>query len=108
MPDPRRALQLAKSLLKTEGGKILFLLTLNKKRVPLAEKIKPFIKHLTTIDFGNVVYENQFFELLKQDSDITVTLSKRVNHKYNPLLYAFRVFFVCAEIKAKKDSNLAM
>ena len=47
-----------------KDGKLLFLLTLNKKKSIIAEKIKPLIKFLTTIDFGGVVYENEFYELI--------------------------------------------
>ena len=71
MPDKQKALDLAKSLLK-ENGKIIFLLTLNNKRIKLVEKIKPIIKYLTSIDFGQVVYENEFKDLIKENKDIIV------------------------------------
>jgi hypothetical protein len=58
MPEKEKALEIAKQLVKKDTGRILFLLTLNKKKVALFEKIKPIIKFLTTVDFGNVVYEN--------------------------------------------------
>lgn len=64
MPEREKALQIAKKLVKP-NGKIIFLLTLHRKKNPLFEKVKPLIKYITTIDFGNITYENDFFELLK-------------------------------------------
>ena len=55
MPDKVNALQVAKSILNKDG-KIAFILTLNEKRNKPLEIIKPIIKKLTTIDFGEVVY----------------------------------------------------
>ena len=55
MPDHIKALLLSQSLLEKDG-RISFLMTLNKHRIPLLDKIKPLIKKLTTVDFGQVVY----------------------------------------------------
>ena len=63
MPDKEKALILAKKLVK-KNGKIMFLLTLHQKKNHLFEKLKPLLKYLTTIDFGNMTYENEFMELL--------------------------------------------
>lgn len=56
MPSPEKALLKAKELL-TENGRIVFLLTMHKKKNKLMEIIKPAIKYLTTIDFGRMTYE---------------------------------------------------
>ncbi len=40
------------------------MLTLNEKKIGLIEKVKPFIKYVTTIDFGKVVYAKEFYDLL--------------------------------------------
>lgn len=55
MPDHIKALLLSQSLLEKDG-RISFLMTLNKYRIPLLDKVKPLIKKLTTVDFGQVVY----------------------------------------------------
>lgn len=39
-------------------------MTLNKKAFPILEKIKPLIKKITTVDFGRVVYEREFEEVV--------------------------------------------
>ena len=92
MPDKLKALEIAKKLLK-ENGKILFLLTLNKKRFALAEKIKPLIKYIFTVDFGQVIYENDFYDYIKQ-AGLTISETKRVQVPYNILLKLFRVYYV--------------
>lgn len=63
MPDPLKAIETSKSMLEKDG-QIGFLLTLNKHENKLLQKLKPLIKRITTIDFGNVVYEHQFEDLL--------------------------------------------
>lgn len=54
MPDRIKALDIAKARLN-QGGSIFFLLTLetdkNTKAV-IIEKIKPYLKYLTTVEFG--------------------------------------------------------
>ena len=51
------------------GGKIYFLLTLydNKSGFNLfMEKVKPYLKYLTTVDFGKVTYKSEFESFLKE------------------------------------------
>ena len=64
MPEREKAIELAKSLLNP-GGNIIFLLTLHDKKYSLVEKVKPLIKYLTTIDFGNITYKKEFFDLVE-------------------------------------------
>jgi ubiquinone/menaquinone biosynthesis C-methylase UbiE len=46
------------------SGKIVFFQTMFKERSTLIDFIKPKLKYLTTIDFGKVTYEDDFFALL--------------------------------------------
>lgn len=46
-------------------GKILFFQTMFKDRLRVMEFIKPRLKYATTVDFGRVTYEKEFFDLLK-------------------------------------------
>lgn len=50
------------------GGNVIFFQTMYKDKFPLMEVLKPKLKHLTTIDFGKVTYEKEFFELLEQNN----------------------------------------
>ncbi|MAF34019.1 MAG: class I SAM-dependent methyltransferase [Desulfobacterales bacterium] len=62
--DQGRVLDRVKKWLKPDG-KILFFQTMFKEKMGLMEFIKPKLKYVTTIDFGEVIYENDFFNLLK-------------------------------------------
>ena len=60
MPDQAKAMEIAKKQLNRDG-KIYFLLTLyDSKNMfnSFMEKIKPYLKYLTTVDFGKVTYKN--------------------------------------------------
>lgn len=94
MPDYARALNLVKKLL-LPGGKIFFLMTLYDKKRPFTEKMKPYLKYYTTIDFGKATYENEFVDLLK-DNGLNIRLMDRI--KYHFLFKLFRVFIIECDI----------
>lgn len=50
------------------GGKLVFFQTMYKKKFRLMEFIKPKLKYFTTINFGKVTYEKDFFALLDQNN----------------------------------------
>ena len=97
MPDQVNAIQVAKSALET-NGKIGFLLTLNKRENTILQKFKPLIKKITTIDFGNVVYEKQFEEILSIGG-LVIEKKVRVESSYNPMLKLFPVYYVETSLK---------
>jgi len=45
-------------------GEVLFFQTMFRERYPLIEYIKPRLKYLTTVDFGGMTYESDFYTLL--------------------------------------------
>lgn len=63
--DQQSVLDRIKNWLKP-GGKIVFFQTMYKERSRLMEFIKPKLKYITTIDFGKVTYEKDFFALLDE------------------------------------------
>lgn len=65
LPEQEKALDQARSWLKPEG-KVVFFQTMFQSRSPFLEFIKPKLKYLTSIDFGQVTYEDEFFQLLKK------------------------------------------
>jgi len=65
MPDPEKALSHVCSLL-ADGGLVYFTQTIEEVRSPLVEKTKPMLKKLTTIDFGQVTYEEDFLETVSR------------------------------------------
>jgi len=48
------------------GGQLFFTQTFHHRRSPLREKVKPLIRHVTTIDFGTVTYEDDFRRVLAE------------------------------------------
>lgn len=100
MPDRERALEIAKTLLN-KNGRIIFLMTLydSKKRFRLIEKIKPYLKYYTTVDFGKLVYESELGDLIEH-SRMHVVKKDRVFFGYNPLFHIFRFFCVECEPRA--------
>ena len=65
LADQKCVLDRVKEWLKPDG-RIIFFQTIFKYRFKLMEIIKPRLKYLTTIDFGNVTYEKILFELLAE------------------------------------------
>ena len=64
MPDQLKALEVSKRILdKSEESRIAMVLTLNQNKNSLLSWIKPLIKRWTTVDFGNVIYEDDLFSL---------------------------------------------
>jgi len=64
MPDPERALRHVIGLLGPTG-RVFFTQTFQERRSPLMEKMKPLLRTLTTVDFGEVTYEDDFLALLE-------------------------------------------
>jgi ubiquinone/menaquinone biosynthesis C-methylase UbiE len=65
MPDPVGALLKVSSLLRPQG--LIYLTqTFQTKQSKWLEVLKPLLKYLTTIDFGQVTYEADFLERVKE------------------------------------------
>ena len=63
LPDPSAAARHAVSLLAPDG-RIYFTQTFEHERSPVLERLKPWLRRLTTIDFGRVTYEDDFHRVL--------------------------------------------
>jgi SAM-dependent methyltransferase len=59
LPEPERALRHCRTLLKP-GGRIFFTQTFQQRPSRWMERFKPMLKRLTSIDFGRVIYEDDF------------------------------------------------
>jgi alpha-N-acetylglucosaminidase len=46
------------------GGRLVFFQTMFRKRSRLMEFIKPKLKYFTTVDFGSVTYDEEFYRFL--------------------------------------------
>ena len=59
LPDPAAAIAHVAGLLAPHG-RVFSTQTFQHRRSPLLERFKPIIRHLTTINFGRVTYEEDF------------------------------------------------
>ena len=78
--DQRLVLERIKPWLMPEG-KVVFFQTMFKNRSPLLDFIKPRLKYVTTIDFGRVTYEQDFFDLLNQ-KEISITEDRTLKKEW--------------------------
>lgn len=97
LPDQRGVLQRVKNWLKP-NGQIVFFQTVYRMPFKLMEFIKPRLKYITTIDFGRVTYETEFFNTLKE-TDLSVLEDRLLKEKW------FRgEYRMIATEKANKDT----
>ncbi len=59
LPDPVAAIAHVATLL-TPGGRLFSTQTFHHRRSALLERAKPLVRHVTTIHFGRVTYEQEF------------------------------------------------
>ncbi|HQG31722.1 MAG TPA: class I SAM-dependent methyltransferase [Deltaproteobacteria bacterium] len=62
-------------------GKVVFFQTMFKDKSHLLEVIKPKLKYVTTIDFGRVTYDRDFYDLLDR-SEISVTEDRMLKKEW--------------------------
>ena len=70
LPDPVAALRHVTGLL-APGGHLYMTQTFHHKRSPLRERLKPMLRHVVTIDFGRVTYEDEF-RVVVADAGLTL------------------------------------
>jgi SAM-dependent methyltransferase len=56
LPDPAAAVRVVSASL-APGARLWFTQTVEHARAPLLERVKPLLRHVTTVDFGRVTYE---------------------------------------------------
>lgn len=98
MPDRIKALDVAKACLNPHGS-IFFLLTLESQKsnkTDIIEHIKPYLKYITTIEFGSITYEDDFRKMLN-DNQLKITYSQQVATK-SLFLWLFRMFVIEAQV----------
>jgi hypothetical protein len=59
---------------------VFFTQTFQEKRSPLTERLKPMLKTLTTVDFGQVTYEADFLAVLEKGG-LTVLEHERLGER---------------------------
>jgi SAM-dependent methyltransferase len=64
LPDPVGALEHVRTCL-APGGRVFFTQTFQDRPSPLVERMKPLLRTLTTVEFGQVTYEQDFLDTLR-------------------------------------------
>jgi len=92
MPYREKALEIARDHL-TPNGRIFFLMTLYTHKGFLQNMmvyIKPYLKYLTTIDFGQVTYQDEFEKMIS-DAKLKITSKEVLKSKNNVFYNTFRM-----------------
>lgn len=63
------------------GGKLVFFQTVFLNHSPILDFLKPKLIYLTTVDFGTVVYEDQFKAFL-QENNLSVVKDKMIKKEW--------------------------
>ena len=99
LPDHLKALETSKRILeKNPASRISFVLTLNSNKNSLLSWIKPLIKRVTTVDFGQVVYEDDLLSVINS-AGLEVTKKIRVQKGWNPFLIIAPVYYIECKVK---------
>jgi len=77
LPNPSRALQMMIPILNKKG-KIYITQTYQRHSPPLLGSIKPLLKYVTTIDFGQLVKEEEMMDILKEQEGTLEVLEHEV------------------------------
>jgi len=64
MPDPPSALRAVLPLLKEKGGRVFITQTFQKQRSAVMSVVKPWLKYITTIDFGQLTTEEDLKRII--------------------------------------------
>jgi SAM-dependent methyltransferase len=84
LPDPAAAIAHVAQLVAPDG-RVFATQTFQHRRSPLLERVKPMFRHLTTIQFGRVTYEEEFRRAFAEagvDLMELVTLRGRRHYSY--------------------------
>ncbi|KAJ0411253.1 hypothetical protein ATCC90586_004169 [Pythium insidiosum] len=90
MPDPVKALQHGISMLKP-NGRVYVTQTIQTRRSRLVEVGKPLLKFLTTIDFGQVTYEEDLLVTFKK-AGLTVVENLPISGSTATSTRSYRLF----------------
>lgn len=80
LADPEMVLDRIGRWLKP-GGSVLFFQTMFRKRSHLLEYFKPRLRYITSVDFGRVIYEEEFLGLLRAKG-ITLVDDRLISRKW--------------------------
>ena len=77
MPDPAEALRVCAKLLRPKSGRIVITQTFQNRSVFCFHRIKPLLKYITTIDFGQLVFHREIKKIIEQ-ADMKIVENKPI------------------------------
>ena len=92
MPEPHKALQNVAKLLKP-GGRIYITQTFQNRPSPIAERVKPLLRLLTSVDFGQLVYHSEVSAIIHR-ADMTIIEDEPIKGSINNASQTARVIVV--------------
>ena len=104
MPNKQKALEVARKILKP-GGKVYTFLTLYHKKNKLVEFIKPKMRFLTSIDFGNIMYYDQFKKIIDA-AGWEIAYEEKMGKDVSFMLKFFKIYMF--ELKYGNDETAAL
>lgn len=90
LPDPVQALNRAKNML-TKNGKIFITQTIETYRSDFVQMVKPLLKYILTVDFGNVTYEDEILAAFEA-AKLTMRLNKPISGSSIKDTRSYRMF----------------
>ncbi|CAL1134537.1 unnamed protein product [Cladocopium goreaui] len=100
MPDPPSALKAVLPLMKRDG-QIFITQTFQKKHSPLMAFIKPLMKYITTIDFGQLTTEDDLARIIAEADCFETVENEAISGSINNHLQTARLVILKAKPKAK-------
>ena len=67
LPDPKGALLMTLPLMKSSSSLVYITQTYQKKVLPFLSNVKPLVKYVTTIDFGQLIKVDEITKLLNDE-----------------------------------------
>ena len=92
MPEPHKALQNVAKLL-APGGKIFITQTFQNRSSPIMARIKPFLRFLTSVDFGQLVYHSEV-EAIIQRANMTIVEDAAIKGSIDNAMQTARLIVV--------------
>lgn len=84
MPDPVGALRAVVPLLKTRTGRVYITQTFDKKHSRVKAALKPLMKYVTTIDFGQLTTESDIQRIIGEAKDFETVESAPIPGSFHP------------------------
>jgi hypothetical protein len=98
MPNPAEALKAVLPFMKKDSGLVYITQTFQKKSNPLIAAIKPLLKYVITIDFGQLTTEKDLDKIIADAGAFDVVENKPVPNSIDTPLQTARLII----LKAKK------